>query len=421
VHASTTSAGGHGAPRLLAGAGGPCSAMGDRWPRVIFHVDMDAFYASVEQRDDPSLRGRPVVVGGLGPRGVVSTASYEARVFGVKSAIPMVVARERCPQAAFLPGRMSHYVEISRQLRAIFDRYSPSVEPLSLDEAFLDMSGTERLFGPPESTARRLQDEVARELSLPCSVGVATVKYVAKVASDLEKPRGLTVVPPGMERRFLAPLSVERLWGVGPKSLPRLHALGLRTIGDVARASPRLLEEKLGELGRHIASLADGRDARDVDNARERKSVGSERTFDRDIRGAARVREELIPLVDEVTATLRNAGLRARGVRLKLKYADFTLTTRQARLDTPAHDAAAFLVALDRAIERAETDRPMRLVGLAATDLVDDDTPRQENLFDGERARREKLARTLDDVNARFGDGSLRRASSKALGPKNPR
>jgi DNA polymerase-4 len=408
--------GGHFLCRLRAS----CSGMGDSWPRVIFHVDMDAFYAAVEQRDDPSLLGRPVVVGGLGPRGVVSTASYEARPFGVKSAIPMHLARERCPHAVFLPGRMERYVEVSRQLRTIFDRYSPTVEPLSLDEAFLDMSGTERLFGPPESTARRLQDEVWRELSLPCSVGVATIKYVAKVASDLEKPRGLTVVPPGMERRFLAPLPVERLWGVGPKSVPRLHALGLRTIGDVARASPRLLAEKLGDLGRHIATLADGRDDRDVDNDRQRKSVGSERTFDRDIRGVASVREALLPLVDEVAASLRREGLRAGGVRLKLKYADFTLVTRQARLETPAHDAHAFLVALDRALERADTDRPMRLVGMAATDLARDDTPQQENLFDADRARRETLARTLDHVNKRFGDGALRRASSKKLPPKNP-
>jgi len=391
------------------------------WPRVVFHVDMDAFYASVEQRDDPSLQGRPVVVGGTSRRGVVSTCSYEARVFGVRSAMPTAEAHRLCPQAVFLPGRMDHYVAVSRELNGIFARYSPVVEPLSLDEAFLDMTGTERLFGAPERTARRLQDEVARELRLPCSVGVATVKFVAKIASDLEKPRGLTVVPPGTERRFLAPLPVERLFGVGPKTAPRLHALGLRTLADVASASPKFLEEKLGDLGRHIAALASAEDPRVVETGRERKSMGSERTFDHDIRGGRAVHDALLPLVDEVCAGLRREGLRAGGVRLKLKYADFTLVTRQSRLSSPANDAGTFMDALARVMARADVDRPMRLVGVAATDFVDDEGPRQESLFDPARARREKLARALDAVNTKFGDGALRRASARDLGPKNPR
>lgn len=388
-----------------------------RWPRIVFHVDMDAFYASIEQRDDPSLRGRPVIVGGLGPRGVVSTASYEARPFGVKSAMPMFRARQLCPNAVFLPPRMEAYAEVSRALMAIFERYSPEVEPLSLDEAFLEMTGTERLFGAPDEAARRLLDEVEQELTLTASVGVATTKFLAKVASDLRKPRGLTVCPPGEEARFLAPLPIERLWGVGPKAADKLHASGLHVIGDVARADPVWLKKRFGEsFGAHISLLSRGLDERVVDPARERKSLGAERTLDSDLRGRAEVREHLLPLCDEVARGLRKKGLRASGVRLKLKYADFTLVTRHLSLDEGVLDAASLRRAIETLLDRADLDRPIRLVGLAATSLADDDGPSQASLFDRDpgRDRRERLDRALDVLEEKFGRGAVRRAEGEA-------
>ncbi|HEY1098315.1 MAG TPA: DNA polymerase IV, partial [Myxococcota bacterium] len=291
-----------------------------RWPRAVLHVDMDAFYASVEQRDRPELRGKPIVIGGDGPRSVVSTASYEARVFGVKSAMPGVVAKRLCPHAIFLPVRMSHYVEVSRKLMEILGRYSPTVEPLSLDEAFLDATGTEALFGTPAELAWSVQRAVREELALPCSVGVAANKFVAKVASDFKKPAGIVVVAPGEEQAFLSPMPIERLWGVGPKTAERLRADGYVTIADVAAADPALLQRRYGGLGEHLHALANGHDERPVDDDRERKSLGAERTMDIDIVGVDAVRRQIVPLIEEVAFGLRKANLRAGGVRLKIKY-----------------------------------------------------------------------------------------------------
>lgn len=380
--------------------------------RVILHVDMDAFYASIEQRDHPELRGKPVIVGGGGARGVVATASYEARKFGVKSAMPGFEARRRCPKGIFVTPRIGHYAEVSRALMEIFDRYSPSVEPLSLDEAFLDMSGTERLFGAPERIAERISADIRRELKLTGSIGVAASKYVAKVASDFRKPDGITVVPPGTEKQFLAPLPLERIWGVGPKAAESLRALGLKTIGDVATYSRDVLERRHGDFGLHVWELANGRDARRVQRDRQRKSVGAERTLARDIMGRRAVRAQLVPLVDEVARGLRTKGWRAYGVRLKLKYADFRLTTRDRRVFEPICDADSLMRELDVLLERSELGVPMRLVGMAAFDLVDSDAPRQGNLFSAPVERRERLEAALDEVSERFGSGVVVRGTS---------
>lgn len=382
------------------------------WARAVLHVDMDAFYASVEQHDRPELLGRAVVVGGTSRRAVVCAASYEARRFGVKSAMPMFAAERLCPHAVVLPVRMGRYLEVSKRLMALLGRFSPTVEPLSVDEAFVDATGTEALFGPPAELAWKVQRAVQDELGLPCSVGVAASKYVAKVASDLKKPRGLVVVPPGEERAFLEPLGVERLWGVGPTAAEQLRAAGFCTIGDVARAAPADLERRFGALGQHIAALAVGDDARPVDDARERKSMGAERTLEVDIRGAERVLRELLPLVDEVAAGLRAQGLRAGGVRLKLKYSDFRSVTREARLAAPAHDEASLRAALERLVRKADTSRPMRLVGVTATALVDDDAPRQVDLFAHQTTERdERLGRAVDKIRDRYGDDALVRGT----------
>jgi DNA polymerase-4 len=245
------------------------------WPRIVAHADMDAFYAAVEQLDDPALRGRPLLIGSASARGVVLTASYEARPYGVGSAMPMVAARRLCPQALIVPPRFERYQEISAAIMRVFADFSPHVEALSLDEAFIDMTGAEGLFGDPEAMGRRLKDGVREATGgLTASVGLSGTKYVAKVASAFRKPDGLTVVPPETAKTWLAPMPVSRLWGAGQKTEPRLHALGLRTIGDVAAADPKLLAKQLGKLGLHFYTLAQAQDPRRVDGHRPSKSIG---------------------------------------------------------------------------------------------------------------------------------------------------
>jgi DNA polymerase-4 len=304
--------------------------------RAILHADMDAFYASVEQRDDPSLRGKPVVVGGSTPRGVVSAASYEARAYGIHSAMPSVQARKLCPHAVFVPGRMSVYKRESERIFAIFERFTPAVEGISLDEAFLDLSGTERLFGAPERTAERLREAVRAETGLAVSVGLAPVKLVAKIASDLAKPDGLLVVPPGQVAGFLAPLPVGRIWGVGPVAQARLLRADIATIGELARRGDAELVELLGSFGPAAARLARGDDEREVEPYREAKSYSEENTFERDVADVATMERAIRAHAEAVSRRLRHDGVRARGVRLKLKLArglgggKFPILTRSA-------------------------------------------------------------------------------------------
>jgi len=394
-----------------------------RWPRVILHADMDAFYASVEQQDQPELRGKPVIVGGTGNRGVVSAASYEAREFGVRSAMPTVEARRRCPQAEFLSPRFERYSEVSRVVMGVFDRYSPLVEPLSVDEAFLDMTGAEGLFGAPAQMGRALRADVLEATEgLTVSVGVAGCKFVAKVASDQDKPDGLTVVEPWPEatQGFLWPLPVCRLWGVGPKTQERLEELGLRTIGDVAQASERLLVEHLGELGEQLKRLSEGEDDREVVPEREAKSIGAEMTLDKDILGLRAVRKQLRRATDRVAPRLRSEGVLAGGVRVKLKTAEFQLLTRQTTLPRATDEAKVLFEAACALLPQFNLTVPMRLVGIAAYDLRAADEPVQGELFDdegapgsGSRSGRgnRRLERTLDELRDKFGKSAVKRGS----------
>lgn len=394
--------------------------------KVIFHLDMDAFFAAIEQRERPELRGKPVIVGGTGRRGVVSTASYEARPFGVHSAMPTYRARQLCPHGIFLPPRGALYAKVSRQLMAILADFSPHVEPLSLDEAFLDMSGTEKLFGPPEEAARKLMQRIRDELSLTASIGVSTTKFLAKIASDMNKPNGLTVVPAGKEKEFLAPLPIERLWGVGPKSAPKLRALGMTLIGDVARWPADDLEKRFGAFGLHVWRLANAIDTRDVEGGgREEKSIGAERTFDLDIRGKAAVLEKLLPLCDHVAQRVRRHGMRAGGVRLKVKYASFQSVTRQLTLDGTVCDAESLRAAVTELCDRVDLNQPIRLVGLACFKLVEESAAvpaTQVGIFESPaRRRREQLERALDAVQQKFGQGAVRRAGAAPLTAGEPR
>lgn len=373
--------------------------------RTILHADMDAFYAAVEQRDDRTLRGRPVVVAGLGQRGVVSTASYEARVFGVHSAMPTAQARKLCPQAVYLRPDMARYVQASRLVFAVFQGFTDQLEPLSLDEAFLDVTGSQRLFGDGEAMAQDLRRQVRQATGLTVSVGVAANKFVAKVASDLHKPDGLTRVPPGSEPDFLAPLSTARLWGAGPATQRRLAALGCHTIGDVQRTPLERLTHALGPgLGRHLLDLALGRDERAVVVGSQPRSVGRETTFGNDLVGRDACLDVLLSLCEDVGRRLRRDGLLAGVLRLKLRYPPFETHTHQRRQAPPTADDQALYAAARALFDAAcPEQRAVRLLGVTADDVQPARAPVQGQLFGAPQPGPASVDLALDAIRARFG------------------
>lgn len=388
-------------------------------PRVIVHADMDAFYAAVEQLDNPHLRGKPLLIGVDHPRSVVSTASYEARPFGVGSAMPMVEAKRRCPQAIIVPPRMGRYAEVSEQIMTVFAQFSPRVEALSLDEAFLDMTGAEKLFGTQEQLARQVKNAVKQATGLNVSVGVAPCKFVAKVASDIGKPDGLVVVQARDQLGFLWPLPLTRLWGVGKHAAAKLHDLGLKTIGDVAHADPEELHKALGSLGAHVFALAHAEDPRPVQADREAQSIGSEETLDEDVVGAAAMQPILLRAADRIARRLRHAGLLAGGVRVKLKTAKFQLLTRQTVLQPPTDSAKVLLQEGLALLPQFDLKLPMRLVGLAAYDLRPHDAPRQGLLFEEtDRKKQKKLDTALDGLRERFGSNAVKRGTDVERGER---
>ena len=397
------------------------SGSADRWPRVIAHADMDAFYAAIEQLDDPSLRGRPILVGPSSGRGVVLTASYEARPYGVGSAMPMARARRLCPQALVVPPRFERYREVSKKVMRVLAEFSPCVEPLSLDEAFLDMTGAHHLFGDPESIGRRLKEAIREATGgLTASIGISGTKYVAKVASGHQKPDGLTIVPPDGARRWLAPQPVRNLWGVGPKTEKRLLALGLRTIGDVADRDPAELERLLGRAGRHFHDLACAIDPRPVVSEREAKSIGSERTLERDVSERADIEFHLRQSAEQVARRLRRHGYAAGGVRVKLKRSDFRVLTRQRALPVRTDVAEELFAAARSLLPQFRDPGPFRLIGLAAFDLVEKETVAQLGLeppSSAPSARAQALEAALDRVQARFGASAVRRAAELVRDP----
>jgi DNA polymerase-4 len=372
---------------------------------------MDAFYAAIEQRDDPRLRGKPVIVGGEGKRGVVATASYEAREFGVRSAMPGSRARRLCPAGIFVAPRMDVYAAVSEHVFRIFERYTPLVEPLSLDEAFLDVTGSGALFGDGSAIAGRIRADVRAETGLTVSVGVAPSKYVAKVASDLRKPDGLVVVPEGREREFLAPLPVGRLWGAGPVTQKRMKDLGIETIGDVQRLSREQLAAAVGEAAaEHYHALALGRDPREVETEREAKSMSHETTFHDDVASDEDLRRVLLELSEAVGRRLRRHGIRGEVVRLKLRFPPFETHTRQRKIAAPTDDdMVIYRTAKALLSEARESGRPVRLLGVGVAELTSDQEPRQGLLFDEPRAkeRSKSLLRAMDAIKDRFGDDAI--------------
>mgnify|MGYP005850317459 CR=1 FL=1 len=375
--------------------------------RQILHVDMDAFFASVEQRDDPRLRGRPVLVGGPTRRGVVAAASYEARAYGVRSAMPMAEALRRCPRAVVVPPRRDRYEEVSAQVFDVFHRYTPLVEGLSIDEAFLDVTASRSLFGDGEVIARAIKREVKEATGLTASAGVAASKFAAKIASDLDKPDGLTLVGDDVAG-FLAPLPVERMWGVGPKTAPMLRGLGYRTLGDLARADASALERVLGSWGAHVRDLARGFDPREVEPEREAKSVGAECTYDEDLVGRDAIARTLLAHAARVAERLTAAELAGGAVMVKLKYADFTLLTRRSALPEPASDTTTLYEAALALLDRFPlAGARVRLTGLAAQDLGPA-MGAQRSLFpDAVAARRRDVESILLRAKGRYGGKAI--------------
>ena len=382
---------------------------------MIIHADMDAFYASVEERDRPELVGKPVIVGGLPEkRGVVSAANYVARKYGVHSAMPSAMAHRLCPHGIYLPPRIDYYAEISGQIREIFERFTPLVEPLSLDEAFLDVTGSEGLFGPAVEIGRQIKQVIRAELRLVASVGVAPNKFLAKIASDLKKPDALVVVEPDKVQEFLDPLPVERLWGVGKQSSKVFEKLGIRTIAQLRQCLLGILQAHFGSSGEHLWDLAHGRDDRPVVPEREAKSISNETTFERDIADMDVLRAWLVDLVEQVGWRLRQQGLRGRTVHLKVRFADFSLITRSQTLPEPTDITQELWWTADELLcHRLPAGHlPVRLVGMGVGGL-DDTGLVQGMLFDaGERAKQGRVDDVADEIKEKFGAGALRRGSS---------
>jgi DNA polymerase-4 len=389
--------------------------------RTILHVDMDAFYASVELLRRPELRGRPVVVGGPGARGVVAAASYEARAYGVHSAMPSVRARRLCPDAVFLAGDGAHYAEVSARLMEVFRSVTPLVEPLSLDEAFLDISGTERLLGAPHEVAGWLRRRVREEEDLACSIGVAPNKFLAKLATNRAKPRagrdgpvegtGVHVVAPGRELAFLRPLPVGALWGVGPATLDKLERLGVTTVGQLADTPVPALASLLGRgVAAHLHALANGRDDRPVVPDQEPRSISNEETFAVDLTSLEQLRGELVRLSDSVAARLRHHGYRGRTVQLKVRYRDFTTVTRSCTLPAATDRGTDLVHTAWEMLERLPVDQGVRLLGVGVSNLGREPVAHQLRLDDAGSADWDAANEAVDAIRDRFGAQLIRPA-----------
>ena len=378
--------------------------------RRIIHLDMDAFYASIEMLDNPALRGLPVVVGGNANRGVVCAASYEARKFGVHSALPILTARRLCPQGVFLPVRMARYQEISRRIMEIFLRFTPLVEPLSLDEAFLDVTASRRLMGPAEEIAMQIRALVKESIGLTVSAGVGSSKLVAKIASDLNKPDGLTIVPSGQEEAFLAPLPIGRLWGVGEATREALALIGVKTIGDLSRLPLAILTAKFGKAGIMLHESARGIDCRPVEPRQEAKSIGNEETFGEDLRDKRRIEQELLALCLKVGKRARSHGLVGRTVTIKVKYRDFVQVTRSLTLPEPIADDKSLYQTGCLLLAKTEIGlRPIRLLGVSLANLSPAGSGGQLALFGESRAKAKdcRLYKAIDAISDRHGKGSI--------------
>lgn len=400
--------------------------------RTILHVDMDAFYVSVEMRRHPELRDQPVVVGGSGMRGVVAAANYEARRFGVFSAMPASRARSLCPHAVFLPGDHAHYMEVSRHVMAIFEEFTPLVEPIALDEAFLDVSGAQQLFGEGAVIGQRIRDRISDDLDLPCSVGVATSKFIAKLASKKAKPvlrgdrvepgHGVLVIESGRELDFLRPLPVSDLWGVGPATLSKLERIGVQSVADLAALDPAVLEGLVGRAnGRHLHDLAWGRDNRAVVVEREAKSIGREETYARDLFDETEIHSELVRLCDDVASRVRSSNRAARTVTLKVRWSSFATVTRSVTSEASLSTGPAMVQALEPVLSALGRPSGIRLLGVSASGLCEpveqlsllDEIGSSEPSTTSDRERAwSPASAAVDAIRSRFGRSAISPASA---------
>lgn len=376
----------------------------------IIHLDMDAFYPSVEILDNPALKGKPVIVGGSEERGVVASASYEARKFGVHSAQPVAKAKRLCPRGIFLPVRMWRYQEVSKQAFEIFRRFTPLVEPLSIDEAFLDITGSLRLFGQPGNIAKKIKHVILKETGLTISAGVAPSKFVAKIASDMDKPDGLTVVHPDTVKEFLDPLPIQKMWGVGKVTRQVLNRLNIRTFKDLRQTPVKVLENKFGKQGTKIHLLAMGIDEREVIPEHDVKSIGHEETFLQDIVSLDAARKELLALGNKVARRMRHKGLKGKTVTLKVKYFDFVQITRSATLPESTDDGSEIYSVVCHLLKKTEvTKKPIRLLGVSLSQLSFLESGTQLSLFDQDPSaqKRRRMNIVLDSLHDKFGDNSV--------------
>ena len=380
--------------------------------RYILHIDMDAFYASIEQLDNPALKGKPVIVGGSPKeRGVVSAASYEARKFGVHSAMPMVQAVRLCPQGIFVPGRMERYVEISRKIQSIFLNYTPDVEPLSLDEAFLDVSGCISLFGSAESIGRKIKAEIKDQLGLTASVGIAPNKFLAKLASDLKKPDGFVVITDQNRQQILDPLPVSKIWGIGKVTSEALKQAGISTIHQLRTTPESILKSIFGNQVFDILELAQGIDDRRVEPVSQSKSISSEKTFGTDVSDKDVLLGVLLGQVEEVSQRLRAEGLEARTMTLKIRYGDFKTITRSHTLDQPTNTTILLWQEAETRFNQwhRKSAAPLRLLGFGASGLSPKGTGQQLLFSDPEEEKHKKIDSAFDTIRKKYGDDALRR------------
>ena len=383
---------------------------------MILHIDMDAFYASVEKLDDPRLKHKCVIVGGTSNRGVVSAACYEARRFGVHSAMPVYQAKQKCPHGVFVPPRMGRYKEVSKKVMALLKEFSPLVEPVSIDEAYMDITGCQRLFGEPQDIAREIKRRIHESVQLTCSIGVAPHKFLAKIASDLEKPDGLTLIMPEQVPRFIESLAIKKVPGVGKKMVRQLEVLGIRTLGDVQRLPERALLKHLGKFGRRLRALSAGSDASPVTPHTPHKSISSERTLAADTRDVKLLKRYLLSQSAEVARQLRQAGVRAKTIVIKIKNADFKTVTRRTTIAVPTQSSETIYKHAAQLLDDFTITQKIRLIGVGTTGFSTVTASVQMRLFDQKEKPNdnwEKVDKALDSISQKFGKDVIGRASIK--------
>jgi DNA polymerase-4 len=379
--------------------------------RTILHIDMDAFFAAIEVLDDPRLTGKPVIVGGHTNRGVVSTANYEARRFGVYSAMPIFMAKEKCPHGIFLPVRRERYAEVSRKILHILRDFTPLVEGVSIDEAYLDITGTGELFGSPEDLAGRIKERIRKDTGLTCSIGIAPNKFLAKVGSDMKKPDGLTVISGNDVEEFLSRLPVEKIPGVGKRSLEGLHRYGIRMVGDLRRFSQERLSREFGKFGRRLYELAKGKDSSPVVPLREAKSIGSEETLDSDTDDLGILKKRVAAHADKVASTLREEGLKGGTITIKIKFGDFSALTKSRTLTEATNSFKTISKTAVNLLLNHPLREKVRLIGVAVSNLVKSAPDAQLGLFeeDHDKVKEGNVDQAMDKIREKFGTKVIRR------------